>query len=148
MQSAQISHINRHMTEGICFETFMDYEFFLGECYLASLVGNVTGPQWRCSDTTALACNMTRSRLAASVTVPPVHWWNTHTQLLLCSDVPHHALKAQASTVIWTDIQGRRDHINNVQMVFWHDQPSSHIMGTFFSHAVRPLWESLQGMDI
>lgn len=55
MQSAQISHINRHMAEGISLETFMGYEFFLGEWYPASLLGDVTGPQWRCSDTTALA---------------------------------------------------------------------------------------------
>lgn len=44
IQFAQISHINRHMAEGIFLETFMGYKFFLGEGYSTFSVGQVTGP--------------------------------------------------------------------------------------------------------
>lgn len=77
----------------------------------------------RCSDTTALAWNVAKNRLIARMIVPPALWCNTHTQLLLCSNVHHHALKAQASPVLWVDVR-RQDHVNILIPLTWPNIPS------------------------
>lgn len=102
----------------------------------------------RHSDTTALAWNVAKNRFIARMIVPPALWWNTPTQLLLCLNVHHHALKAQASSVLWVDVR-RQDHVNIPIPLTWPNIPSYN--SCIFSHAMweqlGPLWESLQAMD-